>query len=108
MRRNVRYDSELIKIAAVKKVLKSLGEGTYSLINQYVMNVYGISFDVIEGNGSYSLEQLREALDNLLGEQSTKIILECVYLQLDEFSDAMNILSSSSHAKVSGRRRRNC
>ena len=31
MRRNVQYDAKLVKIAAVRKVLKSLGEGTYRI-----------------------------------------------------------------------------
>jgi len=91
MHRVMRFDSRLIKVAAVNRVLASLGGDASALIGQYLLNVHGISLNVIEGQGSYSLEQLREALYNLLGEQATKIILESVYLQADEFSEALNL-----------------
>jgi len=83
-------------VAAVVKILGDLGRQSYSLIEQHLMNVYGLSLRAIDGPGSYSLEQLREGLENLIGEQGARRILEDIVLELDKLSEATD-LETSNH-----------
>ena len=83
------FDSKLLMVGAAVKVVEGLGPEVYSLIQQYLMRVYGVSLRTVEGPGSYSLEQLRGALDNLLGDRAGAVIMEEVFIQLDEYSEAL-------------------
>jgi hypothetical protein len=62
------------------------------------MKVHGLSLRAVDGRGSYSLEQLREGLRNLLGEGAATRILEDIFLQLDKLSEAMD-LTHSQHKR---------
>jgi hypothetical protein len=94
VRKNGDYYAKLLMVAAVIKVLESLGRQPYSLIEQYLMKVYGLSLRAIDGPGSYSLEQLREGLRNLLGGEAATRILEDIVIQLDKLSEAMDLTPS--------------
>ena len=72
-----------IRTLAVTSVLKSLGDRTYVLLDNYLMNVHGI---FLSSQGSYSMEELRKALDAFIGEKSTRIILELAYVKICELS----------------------
>lgn len=100
MNKNADYDAKLLMVAAVIKVLEGLGRQPYSLIEQHLMNVYGLALRVIDGPGSYSLEQLREGLENLIGEQAARRILEDIVLELDKLSEVTDLKPS----KRKGRR----
>jgi hypothetical protein len=85
-------DIDSLRILAVRYVLNNLGEESLSLIEQYLMNVYGISVR----NASmrqYSFEQLMEALTNLLVERTTKIIIESIYLEIDEHLEMLRLMN---------------
>ena len=78
-------------MASVIKVLEGLGPQPYSLIEQHLMNVYGLSLRAVDGQGSYSLEQLREGLENLLGEDAATRILEDILLELDRLTETSDL-----------------
>ena len=88
--------SEKLRNAAVSTILKSLGEGTFEIIEQYLTNVYGMS--VQEASKSlYSFEQLTEALNNLLGEKSAEMIFQQIILELDESTEMWNLIVKMKH-----------
>ena len=66
-------------------VLKSLGSQTYILLDNYLMNVHGI---FLSYEGSYSLENLRHALEALIGEEATRSIIELAYAKMDELAES--------------------
>jgi hypothetical protein len=92
--KNAEYYAKLLMVAAVLRVVEDLGRQPYSLIEQYLMKVHGLSLRAVDGPGSYSLEQLREGLGTLLGEEAAVRILEDIVLQLDKLSEAMDLTHS--------------
>jgi hypothetical protein len=75
-------------VTAVIKVLEDIGRQPFSLIEQYLKNFYGLSLTAVDGQGSYSLEQLREGLQNLLGEHAATRILEDILVELDKITES--------------------
>jgi len=74
-----------IRALAVTSVLKSLGERTYILLDNYLMNVHGI---FLSYQGSYSMDVLRQALEGFIGEKSTAVIMELTYIKMEELAEA--------------------
>ena len=80
---------EEVRDRALIFVLKSLGEKTFSLMNNYLMNQHGIFLH----EGHYSLEKLRHALDDLVGEKSAQVLFELAFVKMDELSSSNDVLA---------------
>jgi len=78
-------------VTAVIKVLEGIGRQPFSLIEQYLKNFYGLSLTAVDGQGSYTLEQLREGLQNLLGDHAATRILEDILIELDKITESSEL-----------------
>jgi hypothetical protein len=91
MDKDLQYSTKLLMVTAVIKVLEGLGRQPFSLIEQYLKNFYGLSLTAVDGKGSYSLEQLREGLQNLLGDHAATRILEDILIELDKLTESSDL-----------------
>lgn len=76
---------ETLKVVAVKRALSIFGRDATNLLRYYFYK-YNISLD--SDADSCSLEQLHLALSKLIGERSTALLLESVYIEIDRLAEA--------------------
>jgi len=81
-------DSELTKSLAINVVLHSMGERMFALIASYLKSRYGIEMNE-EGDLSCSLYELSLALEQLLGENAARLIIQDVYVEIDALADML-------------------
>jgi len=81
-----------LKVIAVSRVLDRLGEqiGTKMLqvLNSFLMRELG---STIYANNAFScsLEELRTALQNIVGEDAADMLLQDIYLEIDRLSEKL-------------------
>lgn len=81
-----------LKVIAVSRVLDRLGEqiGTKMLqvLNSFLMRELGSTIDA-NNAFSCSLEELRTALQNIVGEDAADMLLQEIYLEIDRLSEKL-------------------
>jgi hypothetical protein len=75
-------EREALSLAAMNKVLHSLGDESYSLIERYLRHVKCISLEP-NSQKTCSFEELNNALQLLLGERTATILIEKIFVDAD-------------------------
>jgi len=74
-----------IKMVAANQVLKRMGMDMYNVVQWHLSHHYHIRL-APDDKSSYSLEELNTALQNLIGPGAAELIMQDIYLELEELS----------------------
>ena len=78
--------AEITQKVAINVVLQSLGEQMCSLIVSYLMRHYNVTVSE-SGDLCCPLYELRLGLEQLIGKEAARLILQDIYVEIDALTD---------------------
>jgi hypothetical protein len=79
-----RAQIETYKTRAVNSVLFTLGEPLFNVLKDHLRR----EFDIELRDNSFTLEDLQVALETMLGESSTNLVMQEIHWQIRELASA--------------------
>ena len=77
---------ETIKCQAIDSVLRRQGEQMFDVLQFHLKRYHRITFDP-RNQQNISLEHFHKAMCELVGERAASLLLEDIYVELDQLSD---------------------